>query len=631
MVVPLRSPEELRHLASRIASEPVESQKNFLGLFLEYLVLDNISPAPTEDDLETILCTSIRAISNLVMLATPDASLVSMLMEPERWRLIVDRTDELLSSNSKTRCESDAKFRAGVAYMFLGIMFHMEKREGWAEKIISDKKTYLLLFKIWSLKEGSINKSDVYYATYLIQDSMAHNIDPTDDPKRVQLVLRPKLTDLGNPETVGRIIIDNAKYHFRQKPFDINVLHQMTCLLFKVSIVADHPVAKFLSKQNITKRVIRVLSSSQLDDNEGPQRDEIGRLLKQSVYFVVHTILTAKSLGLDHVQEALENGFLEAILKHSPFLVKYDFKLYSTIWTILRCYLVYPSVIRSMVKAYRNFTPKNSWGRDAQQALDDYKSLGDLLLKRLAFMVYVNLTSKDHQINICASCKTKDQTIPFKRCTRCQAEVYCSVECQQRDWNYGGHKTFCNRIKTYKEETDLDFGRMRKPLDFVNQLVQLEVGERLGELHSIRASEFPNVPMKKLAVCLNLATFPATMKLLPFDVVYGPDDGQLALPNTNVGDRLWKEVQESNGECMLAKTTLLDGSGTIIQYQTTGLKELCLPYNGRLSVSMLSTKNPFKTVKDVVAKAVEDSLTIAYNEEFCRLLEQEMFLSGGYF
>lgn len=167
---------------------------------------------------------------------------------------------------------------------------------------------------------------------------------------------------------------------------------------------------------------------------------------------------------------------------------------------------------------------------------------------------------------------------------------------------------------------------------FVNRLAQLEVRERMEEVLSIHASESPNVPLKELAICVNFSTFPAPIKLLSLDVVCGPNDGGLAISVSKVGNCLWNEVKQSNGERTLVKATMIDGSDTIVQYLTTTLKEYPLPYDGKLDISMLFTKNPLKTVKDVVVQATivyAESLTnndvrpSAY-DDVCQLVEALM-------
>lgn len=42
----------------------------------------------------------------------------------------------------------------------------------------------------------------------------------------------------------------------------------------------------------------------------------------------------------------------------------------------------------------------------------------------------------------CWKCDKKDS---IKRCTGCRISVYCSVECQRRDWLF--HKKFCSQFK----------------------------------------------------------------------------------------------------------------------------------------------------------------------------------------
>lgn len=391
----------MQYLADYSLFTPTNKTTHLLTTFLDYLVPNNINPAPTKLDLESILYSSIRGIANMRTLAW-DASLASVLTQPDRWCHVVRRTEELLFSGPGSKHPGDTKFRNDVIYSFLKILNGFEEREEWAKQIVLDRATYLLIFRIWSLK-GSVKITDKYYTTYLLQVSMAWGIVPTDDPKRVRSVLRPKLNELGNPEAVARTMLENAIYHFQQQPFNIPLLHQITCLLFKVFTLPDHPVAIHLSKEKIVGRVVRILSSPQLDSRKATQKAEIELLVKQSMHFVIHAIVSTKTLGLDYMHEALENGFLGAVLKHSPLVLDLDPGLYGNMWTLLRCYLVYPSIIKSMAKAYGKFTATESWAQEANhQVTHDIKTLGDLLLKRLAFVVYVGLLDKHSKTNICA-------------------------------------------------------------------------------------------------------------------------------------------------------------------------------------------------------------------------------------
>ncbi len=153
---------------------------------------------------------------------------------------------------------------------------------------------------------------------------------------------------------------------------------------------------------------------------------------------------------------------------------------------------------------------------------------------------------------------------------------------------------------------------------FVNRLAQLEVRERMEELRAMRASEFSDVAFEELAVCVDFTKYrdPVIMKIRPLEEICGPDDGGFAIYNDKISNRLWKEARDSKGALVLAKATIIDGSGTITQYLTTSKEKFLLPYEGRLSLPMLFTEDPVKTVKDAVVEfaaceAIKDMLSAA--------------------
>ncbi len=378
-------------------SDSTSSNKAVLTLFLAYLVPDNINPAPTKHDLESIVYSSIRGIANMFHNLASDAALASILTQPTKWCHVVHRTEELIFSSSRS---SETDFQNEVVFFLLSIMCAIQKREELAEGNLSDRDTYRLLFRIWSMT-ATIRPMHVYCATYLIQTAMTLGIVVTDDAKRVCSVLNTKLTDLGDPDTVARSVLHSVVYHFQEQPFNIPLLDQITCLLCKLRMVREHLVAVLLFKEKIINHVARVLASPQLDGSR--DADALNSLVQHGMQFMLLSFVFSKNLGPDVLLEALESGFLEALLKLSPSLLRINPKLYGDTWDLLRCYLVYPSVIKSAAKAYGKFCSTLTWSQGVDsQVISDHKSLGDLLLKRLAYVFYVAFTDKNSKRNICA-------------------------------------------------------------------------------------------------------------------------------------------------------------------------------------------------------------------------------------
>ena len=79
------------------------------------------------------------------------------------------------------------------------------------------------------------------------------------------------------------------------------------------------------------------------------------------------------------------------------------------------------------------------------------------------------LTNKPHYCAYCCAGVTKnnptvDGTVLFKRCGRCQRNIYyCSRRCQKQDWTIGRHKFECDLLRSkrwqhlfFEEEEDVD-------------------------------------------------------------------------------------------------------------------------------------------------------------------------------
>lgn len=61
----------------------------------------------------------------------------------------------------------------------------------------------------------------------------------------------------------------------------------------------------------------------------------------------------------------------------------------------------------------------------------------------------------------CHFCKQGIPTANGRRCSACRRAIYCSRECQKRDWREGGHKKACNSMKTMDVQ-GLEAGKSEK-------------------------------------------------------------------------------------------------------------------------------------------------------------------------
>ena len=49
------------------------------------------------------------------------------------------------------------------------------------------------------------------------------------------------------------------------------------------------------------------------------------------------------------------------------------------------------------------------------------------------------------EVNTCSNCKRQPQAgVELKRCSRCQINKYCSVDCQKKDWDF--HRFACSVV-----------------------------------------------------------------------------------------------------------------------------------------------------------------------------------------
>ncbi|CAG2187118.1 unnamed protein product [Mytilus edulis] len=64
------------------------------------------------------------------------------------------------------------------------------------------------------------------------------------------------------------------------------------------------------------------------------------------------------------------------------------------------------------------------------------------------------------KMRTCSVCRLRGTKELFKKCSSCQALLYCSRDCQKKDWNRKGdmgahsHKIWCKRMKIYMSKTE---------------------------------------------------------------------------------------------------------------------------------------------------------------------------------
>ena len=77
----------------------------------------------------------------------------------------------------------------------------------------------------------------------------------------------------------------------------------------------------------------------------------------------------------------------------------------------------------------------------------------ELQLSEIQLLKEQLAVTDDAGARCCSFCYTNESALPngLKMCNGCYVAMYCSPQCQRRDWRRGTHKHLCRRIQRLNE------------------------------------------------------------------------------------------------------------------------------------------------------------------------------------
>ncbi|KAG6860637.1 hypothetical protein C0995_009117 [Termitomyces sp. Mi166 len=172
------------------------------------------------------------------------------------------------------------------------------------------------------------------------------------------------------------------------------------------------------------------------------------------------TLLTScfeRMQGINWLRRSIETGLLLGIMKCGPRNPAGGrVPSLCELVNILSKYLVYASIIRAVLRSLN----KQEVVRAHRRVLKSgsfwvaFTGMRTLAHSRASFF-------GPRMIKTCKSsqCELKDLNGAFKRCSGCEEAVYCSTECQRRDWTDGGHRSYCKERSRGMEDSENDLSK----------------------------------------------------------------------------------------------------------------------------------------------------------------------------
>ncbi|KAG6835482.1 hypothetical protein H0H93_000960 [Arthromyces matolae] len=147
--------------------------------------------------------------------------------------------------------------------------------------------------------------------------------------------------------------------------------------------------------------------------------------------------------GIDWLRRSIECGLLLGLLQAAPS-VKHNTraKTHSTcvLMKLISKHFSYISILRAFNRAMGKPDHLKAYGR-----LDKVGTFWEHFFEMQNFAEACTRALGDDVVRKCnyPACKHPDADASFKRCSKCEDVLYCSVECQRADWTDEGHKPYC--------------------------------------------------------------------------------------------------------------------------------------------------------------------------------------------
>ncbi|KAJ7758625.1 hypothetical protein B0H16DRAFT_1535119 [Mycena metata] len=195
-----------------------------------------------------------------------------------------------------------------------------------------------------------------------------------------------------------------------------------------------------LFSQGLVRALVFIMRSSALpssgEDNDAMVDD----------CFIILIRLLMLTRQHKHIADALEAGLLHAIVLSPPTATLSVQCLLTLVLPLATAYYSVLHKIRTGLEEVKDITRSSDfWASDKYKFWTQFMEVVEHRLEVLRRYEQGDWLSGRHCDNL--DCGKRMRTAEQSRCSGCGTSYYCSKECQTRDWQEGGHRKVCARLK----------------------------------------------------------------------------------------------------------------------------------------------------------------------------------------
>ncbi|KAI0319607.1 hypothetical protein OF83DRAFT_1054763 [Amylostereum chailletii] len=354
----------------------------------------------------------------------------------------------------------------------------------------------------------------------------------------------------GKYGTVAQLGIARLKHELKRPIPRGPHVHAYTDVLVTFTRGQDHPLRRAILKAGgmvVVTQALLKLSTQPLD------KDVFEGVI--SCFGFISNLIEAGE-GTTYVRQAIQNGLLEAFVNISPSFNLLDPEAHGftlkLVSNVIPRYLVYRSIILAVNASMTKLeTPANRRKIERSPVKKAWYTTKMLALERSMVQHQADIERRERAF--CDYCQKGAPKDTFKRCSGCQATLYCSKECQIQGWK-SGHKGEC-KLKD-AERINLQNDTMRKDdRMFHHALTIHEAQTHVPQLRLIAEREHPSVPLLDLGVRIDYTVIPPSFSTF---VLEEHDISREARPSES-------RTQEARGEGIVEKAIARRGRSTLIE------------------------------------------------------------------
>lgn len=254
----------------------------------------------------------------------------------------------------------------------------------------------------------------------------------------------------GNCDDIARIILSHAKLALSQKK--VNFYH-LNCTLRVATSFSFKFISRFaLLSHGALTTVVNAMAEAVAS------RSMLTATTIRFCYHYVH-LFTLTSDPVPFVAEIVDAHILSHLINGDRWLASspslWDDELEATpeeiLSDIITPFLIYPSVLQAVEKytkkAGKRAKPSSENTKEFRVAWDHFTDWIETLLQAKKA---INEHNPARAYETCHMCGKPDVQGEFKRCKGCMVLIYCSPQCQKRDWKKHGQG--CKDVQQLREE-----------------------------------------------------------------------------------------------------------------------------------------------------------------------------------